>query len=151
MSLKSIDIDPNSLSAASDQVEHERKVAIFDLIEKNSFLPEGASDGAFDLRLAFEDNRLVFEVTGPDYAKKFMLSMAPFKTIMRDYAMICESYYEALKNATPGQIESIDMGRRGVHNEGADLLTERLKGKIGIDRETARRLFTLIYALHLRN
>ncbi|ESQ89758.1 UPF0262 family protein [Asticcacaulis benevestitus] len=151
MRLARIDIDEASLSAPSDQVEHERKVAMFDLIEKNSFEPEGAveagSEGPFDLRLALEDNRLVFDITGPDFARKIMLSLAPFKTMLRDYRMICESYYEALKNATPAQIESIDMGRRGVHNEGAELLTERLKGKVALDRETGRRLFTLVNAL----
>ncbi|MDV6333088.1 UPF0262 family protein [Asticcacaulis sp. 201] len=147
MRIARIDIDEESLSAPSDQVEHERKVAMFDLIEKNSFAPEGAAQGPFDLRLALEDNRLVFDVTGPDFARKIMLSLAPFKTMLRDYRMICESYYEALKNATPTQIESIDMGRRGVHNEGAELLSERLKGKIAIDHETARRLFTLVNAL----
>jgi uncharacterized protein (UPF0262 family) len=154
MRLAKIDIDEASLSAPSDQVEHERKVAMFDLIEKNSFTPEGAveagSEGPFDLRLALEDNRLVFDVTGPNYARKIILSLAPFKTMLRDYQLICESYYDALKNATPGQIEAIDMGRRGVHNEGAELLNERLKGKIDIDHETARRLFTLINALHVR-
>ncbi len=151
MRIARIDIDEDSLASPSDQVDHERKVAIFDLIEKNSFTPEGAaeagSEGPFDLRLALEDNRLVFDITGPSFARKIMLSLAPFKTMIRDYQMICESYYEALKNATPGQIEAIDMGRRGVHNEGADLLAERLKGKVEIDHETARRLFTLVNAL----
>ncbi|HTM81514.1 UPF0262 family protein [Asticcacaulis sp.] len=149
MRIARIDIDEASLSAPSDQVEHERKVAMFDLIEKNSFVPDGAADGQgpFDLRLALEDNRLVFDITGPDFARKIMLSLAPFKMMLRDYRLICESYYEALKNATPTQIESIDMGRRGVHNEGAELLAERLKGKIAIDHETARRLFTLVNAL----
>ena len=149
MRIARIDIDEASLSAPSDQVEHERKVAMFDLIEKNSFVPEGAAEaqGPFDLRLALEDNRLVFDITGPDFARKIMLSLAPFKMMLRDYRLICESYYEALKNATPAQIESIDMGRRGVHNEGAELLTERLKGKVAIDHETARRLFTLVNAL----
>ncbi|ESQ74007.1 UPF0262 family protein [Asticcacaulis sp. AC402] len=154
MKLARIDIDEASLSAPTDQIEHERKVAMFDLVERNSFTPDGAaeagSEGPFDLRLAFEDNRLVFDIAGPGFTRKIMLSMSPFKTMMRDYQMICESYYEALKNATPAQIESIDMGRRGVHNEGAELLTERLKGKIEIDHETSRRLFTLINALHLR-
>jgi uncharacterized protein (UPF0262 family) len=149
MRIARIDIDEASLSAPSDQVEHERKVAMFDLIEKNSFVPEGAADGQgpFDLRLALEDNRLVFDITGPDFARKVMLSLAPFRMMLRDYRLICESYYEALKNATPAQIESIDMGRRGVHNEGAELLTERLAGKVTIDHETARRLFTLVNAL----
>ena len=149
MRIARIDIDEASLSAPSDQVEHERKVAMFDLIERNSFIPEGVVEGQgpFDLRLALEDNRLVFDITGPDFARKIMLSLAPFKTMLRDYRMICESYYEALKNATPAQIESIDMGRRGVHNEGAELLTERLAGKVAIDHETARRLFTLVNTL----
>ena len=154
MKIARIDIDEASLSSPSDQIDHERKVAMFDLIEKNSFAPEGAEAagviGPFDLRLAEEDNRLVFDITAPGYARKIMLSLSPFKTMFRDYKMICDSYYEALKNATPSQIESIDMGRRGVHNEGAELLTERLKGKIDIDHETARRLFTLINALHAR-
>jgi uncharacterized protein (UPF0262 family) len=154
MRIAKIEIDDASLSAPSDQVEHERKIAMFDLIEKNSFTPEGAaeagSEGPFDLRLAYEDNRLIFDITGPGYARKIMLSLAPLKTTLRDYKMICESYYEALKNATPGQIESIDMGRRGVHNDGAELLTERLAGKVAIDHETSRRLFTLINAL-IRN
>lgn len=154
MRIAKIEIDDASLSAPSDQIEHERKIAMFDLVEKNSFMPEGAaeagSEGPFDLRLAYEDNRLIFDITGPNYARKIMLSLAPLKTILRDYKMICESYYEALKNATPGQIESIDMGRRGIHNEGAELLTERLSGKVEIDHETSRRLFTLINAL-IRN
>ncbi len=154
MHLARIDIDEASLASPSDKVEHERKIAIFDLVEKNSFAPEGAaeagSEGPFDLRLALEDNRLVFDVTAPDFARKIMLSLAPFKTMMRDYQMICDSYYDALKNATPYQIEAIDMGRRGIHNEGAELLIERLKGKVAIDHETARRLFTLVYALQAK-
>jgi uncharacterized protein (UPF0262 family) len=102
------------------------------------------------VRLACEDNRLVFDITAEGYARRIMLSLMPFKQVMRDYRMICESYYDALKNATPAQIESIDMGRRGIHNEGAELLTERLKGKVAIDHETARRLFTLVNALQVR-
>jgi len=150
MKLVRIDIDPESLSSPSPEVEHERQVAMFDLLEKNHFQPEGGTAEKYVLRLAYEDGRLVFDVTGEGYAKKFMLSFTPLKAIMKDYAMICESYYEALKNATVGQIESIDMGRRGIHNEGAELLSARLSGKIDIDHETARRLFTLIHALHLR-
>ncbi|MGZ3298890.1 MAG: UPF0262 family protein [Asticcacaulis sp.] len=154
MKIARIDIDEASLSSPSDQIDHERKVAMFDLIDRNSFVPEGAreagSQGPFDLRLALEDNRLVFDITGPDFARKIMLSLSPFKTMMRDYQMICGSYYEALKSATPSQIEAIDMGRRGIHNEAAELLSERLKGKVEIDHETARRLFTLINALQVR-
>ncbi len=154
MKIARIDIDELSLASPSADAEHDRQVAVFDLIGKNSFVPEGAaeagSEGPFDLRLALEDNRLVFDIAGPNFARKVMLSLAPFKAIVRDYQMICDSYYEALKSATPGQIEAIDMGRRGVHNEGADLLTERLKDKVAIDHDTARRLFTLIYALHTK-
>jgi uncharacterized protein (UPF0262 family) len=150
MPIISIEIDAASLASPSDQVEHERKVAVFDLIEKNSFIPEDQADGPFQLRLAFEDKRLVFEVSGHDYGRKIMLSLAPFKSILRDYTMICDSYYEALKHATPSQIEAVDMGRRGIHNEGAVLLVERLAGKISIDHETARRLFTLLAALQLK-
>ena len=142
-----IDIDEASLAAPTEQAERERQVAMYDLIEKNSFAPDGAETGPFDLRLALEDNRLVFDIAGPDFARRIMLSLMPFKAMLRDYRMICDSYYEALKSATPGQIEAIDMGRRGVHNEGAELLAERLKGKVAIDHETARRLFTLVNAL----
>ncbi len=151
MKLARIDIDEASLASPSDQVEHERKVAIFDLIEKNSFVPEGAaeagSEGPFDLRLALEDNRLVFDISGSGFARRILLSLSPFKTLLRDYRMICDSYYDALKSATPSQIESIDMGRRGIHNEGAELLIERLAGKVEINHDTARRLFTLVNAV----
>jgi uncharacterized protein (UPF0262 family) len=155
--LSHIDIDGHSLASPSDQVEHERKIAIFDLLEKNYFEPFGVKElginGPFRLAISLSDQRLVFDITlaqSQEPPRKIMLSLMPFKPLMRDYFMICDSYYEALKSATPTQIEAMDMGRRGLHNEGATLLTERLKDKIVIDHETARRLFTLIYALHLR-
>lgn len=151
MRLARIEIDPQSLSAHTSENEHERQVAMFDLIERNHFVPEGGTCDSYALRLAYEDGRLVFDVTGEGFAKKTMLSFTPLRQIMKDYALICESYHDALKNATVAQIESIDMGRRGVHNDGAEQLTERLKGKIEIDHETARRLFTLVYALHIRS
>ena len=149
--LARIELDPASVAPASSEIEHDRQVAIYDLIEQNSFKPEGAEAGPFSLRLAFEENRLVFDIGGPGYQRRHMLSMTPFNKVMKDYWLICESYHEAVRNSTPAQIEAVDMGRRGLHNEGADLLQERLGGKIEIDHETARRLFTLICALHRRS
>ncbi len=149
--LAKVELDPASVGpAANSDAEHDRQVAMFDLIEENSFEPAGAAAGPYDLRLAFEDNRLVFDVSGPGYGRKHMLSMTPFRTVLKDYHLICASYYEAVRDATPAQIEAIDMGRRGLHNEGSDLLRQRLEGKIILDHETARRLFTLIYALQRR-
>lgn len=145
--LKRVEIDPASLAAATREAEHERQVAIFDLIEQNSFRPAGATRGPFELKLSVEEQRLAFEITGPDYARRHLLSLTPFKRVMRDYAMICGSYMEAVRDATPSQIEAVDMGRRGLHDEGSRLLRERLTDKIELDHETARRLFTLIYAL----
>jgi uncharacterized protein (UPF0262 family) len=150
--LAKIELDAASVGpAANSDAEHDRQVAMFDLIESNSFEPAGAEGGPYDLRLAFEDNRLVFDVSGPGYGRKHMLSMTPFRTVLKDYHLICASYYEAVRDATPTQIEAIDMGRRGLHNEGSDLLRQRLEGKISLDHETARRLFTLIYALQRRS
>jgi uncharacterized protein (UPF0262 family) len=146
-----VELDPASVGpAASADAEHDRQVAIFDLIEENSFTPAGAEAGPFELRLAVEDNRLVFDVSGPGYARRHMLSLTPLKAVLKDYSLVCDSYYEAVRDATPAQIEAIDMGRRGLHNEGSDLLRQRLEGKIAVDHETARRLFTLIYALQRR-
>lgn len=148
--LHSVEIDPASLASGSQDAEHERKVAIFDLLEDNRFVPEGAGGGPYDLMLALIDNRLAFDITGPDYAKRHLLSLTPFKGVIRDYFMICDSYYAAIRNSTPSQIEALDMGRRGLHNEGSELLRERLKGKVETDLDTARRLFTLICALYRR-
>lgn len=148
--LASVTLDAASLPAATAEIEHERRVAVFDLVEKNSFEPAGASGGPYALTLSLQDSRLVFEVTGPDYARAHGLSLTPLKTVLKDYGLICDSYYEALRGSSPSQIESVDMGRRGMHNEGAELLKERLAGKIAIDHETARRLFTLVFALSRR-
>lgn len=146
--LQTIDLDENSLSAASRDQEQERQVAIFDLLEDNYFEPEGAEAGPYDLRLALVENRLAMHIHGPDLDQTHVLSLSPFKTVIRDYFMICESYYAAIRNATPSQIEALDMGRRGLHNEGSTLLQARLQGKVKTDLDTARRLFTLICALH---
>jgi uncharacterized protein (UPF0262 family) len=148
--LQSVVLDEESLSAASRDQEQERQIAIFDLLEENYFAPEGAGEGPFDLRVELADNRLVLDVSGPDYQRKHILSLSPFRSLIRDYFMICESYYQAIRNATPQQIEALDMGRRGLHNEASKLLMTRLKGKIDTDLDTARRLFTLICALRWR-
>jgi uncharacterized protein (UPF0262 family) len=148
--LRSIVLDDQSLAAASRDQEQERQIAIFDLLEENYFAPEGASGGPYDLRIALIDNRLALDITGPGYEHRHLLSLSPFRGVVRDYAMICDSYYEAIRNATPQRIETIDMGRRGLHNEGSELLRARLKGKIETDLDTARRLFTLICSLHWR-
>jgi uncharacterized protein (UPF0262 family) len=148
--LSRLELDPGSVIAASPEIEHDRQVAIYDLVEQNSFRPEGAERGPYSLRLSFEENRLVFDVEGPGYARRHMLSLTPFRRVMKDYFLVCESYYESVRNATPAQIEAVDMGRRGLHNEGSDLLRRRLEGKIEVDHETARRLFTLICALQRR-
>ncbi len=148
--LKSIDIDQGSLASASQDQEHEREVAVFDLLEANVFKPDGADHGPYALRIGLVENRLALDITGPDYARRHLLSLSPFRGLIKDYFLICGSYYEAIRNSTPSQIEALDMGRRGLHNEGSDLLRERLAGKVEIDKDTARRLFTLICALHWR-
>jgi uncharacterized protein (UPF0262 family) len=148
--LQSVELDEDSLSAASRDQEQERQIAIFDLLEANYFAPEGAGGGPYGLRMGLIENRLVFDISGPEYERRHILSLSPFRSLIRDYFMICESYYQAIRNATPAQIEALDMGRRGLHNEASELLQERLKGKIDTDLDTARRLFTLICALHWR-
>jgi uncharacterized protein (UPF0262 family) len=148
--LKSIVIDEDSLAAASRDQEQERQIAIFDLLEDNYFHPEGAETGPYDLKLGLTENRLAFDITGPGFEKRHLLSLSPFRGVIKDYFMVCESYYHAIRNATPQQIEALDMGRRGLHNEGSMLLKERLAGKVETDTDTARRLFTLICALHWR-
>lgn len=148
--LASVDLDAATLPAATAEIEHERRVAIFDLVEKNSFQPAGAEGGPYALKLSLQDSRLVFDITGPDFARAHGLSLTPLKTVLRDYLLICESYYEALRGSSASQIESVDMGRRGLHNEGAEQLKSRLEGKIDLDHETARRLFTLVCALYRR-
>jgi uncharacterized protein (UPF0262 family) len=148
--LQSVELDEESLAAASRDQEQERQIAIFDLLEENQFAPEGAEGGPYDLRMGLVENRLVLDVRGPDYERRHILSLSPFRSLIKDYFMICESYYQAIRNSTPAQIEALDMGRRGLHNEASNLLQARLKGKIDTDPDTSRRLFTLICALHWR-
>ena len=148
--LQSIVIDEDSLGAASRDQEQERQIAIFDLLEENFFQPEEAGEGPYDLRISLAENRLALDIRGPSYEKRHLLSLSPFRGVIKDYFMVCESYYHAIRNATPQQIEALDMGRRGLHNEGSQLLQARLEGKVATDADTARRLFTLICALHWR-
>ena len=148
--LQSVVLDETSLASASRDQEHERQVAIFDLLEANYFRPEGGGTGPFDLKIALIENRLALDITGPDYQHRHLLSLSPFRGVIKDYFLICESYYDAIRNSTPSQIEALDMGRRGLHNEGSTLLRARLEGKVETDLDTARRLFTLICALHWR-
>jgi uncharacterized protein (UPF0262 family) len=148
--LVAITLDEASIGRASRDVEHERAVAIYDLLESNSFEPANHAGGPYALKISLVEKRLVFEVTEADGAPVIAhaLSLTPFRRVVRDYFMICDSYYAAIRNATASQIEAIDMGRRGMHDEGSELLRERLKGKVRMDFDTARRLFTLICALH---
>lgn len=148
--LQSVEIDEDSLAAVSRDQEQERQIAIFDLLEENYFFPEGAQTGPYDLRMGLLENRLVLDVRGPDYEKRHILSLSPFRMLIKDYFLICESYYQAIRNSTPQQIEALDMGRRGLHNEASELLRTRLQGKIDTNLDTSRRLFTLICALHWR-
>lgn len=149
--LQSVEIDEVSLAPASRDVDHERQVAIFDLLENNYFEPEQAAGGPYDLRLSLSDGRLALDIRGPSYERRHLLSLTPLRGVIKDYFLICESYYDAIRRATPGQIEALDMGRRGLHNEGSQTLRERLGGKVKTDLDTARRLFTLICALHRRS
>jgi len=147
-----ITIDDSGLPTPTAEIEQERKVAIFDLLEDNEFgLPqEGAPDGPYKLELSIRERRLVFDLhtEGGEKAVEFHLSLGPFRQVVKDYFQICESYFDAVKKLPPSQIETIDMARRGIHNEGARVLEERLEGKADIDNDTARRLFTLICVLH---
>lgn len=145
-------LDEESVARRTAEVEHERAVAMFDLIEENEFCLVGGEPGPYRLRLGIFEQRLVFDVRNADDEKlrDIVLSLTPFRKVVKDYFLICESYYAAIKRLSPSQIEALDMGRRGLHDEGSVLLRERLAGKIEIDHDTARRLFTLICALHIK-
>jgi uncharacterized protein (UPF0262 family) len=150
--IAAITLDEATVVRRSPDVEHERKIAIYDLIEENRFTPVGSPGGPYHLHLAIEENRLAFDIRLLDDTAhgKVVLSLTPFRRIVKDYFLICDSYYKAIRSATPSQIEAIDMGRRGIHNEGSTLLKDRLSGKIEVDFDTARRLFTLVCVLHIR-
>ena len=145
-------LDEATVVRRSPEVEHERKIAIFDLLEENSFRPVGEFTGPYHLRLAIVEGRLAFDIrnTTDEPLKSVILALSPFRRIVNEYFEVCDSYYSAIKASTPSKIEAIDMGRRGLHNDGSDLLRERLAEKIELDHATARRLFTLICVLHVR-
>ena len=163
--LASVSIDDAALPPPTPEIEQERRVAIFDLLEDNAFaLPDGRAPGPYHLLLAIREGRLVFDLSVADAgaeggdgagggttgerAAEFHLSLGPFRQVVKDYFQICEAYFSAVKTMPPSQIEAIDMARRGIHDEGARVLIERLDGKAEVDRDTARRLFTLICVLH---
>jgi len=148
-------LDESTIGRNTPDIEHERDVAIFDLLECNYFelIPKAGQpsiEGPYKLKLALQENRLIFDITDKEdtLITSHTLSLTPYKAIIKDYFLVCESYFEAIKTATPQRIEAIDMGRRGLHNEGADLLLKRLEEKITLDKDTSRRLFTLIVSLH---
>ncbi len=150
-----IELDDRNLPPPTPEIEQERKVAIYDLLEDNTFtLPQRdgrtVPDGPYHLQLSIRDKRLVFDIEteASEKAAEFHLSLGPFRQVVKDYFQICESYFDAVKTLPPSQIETIDMARRGIHNEGSRVLQERLEGKADIDTDTARRLFTLICVLH---
>ena len=150
--LGAILLDEKSVVRRSPEIEQEREVAISDLLESNLFKPKGGSGGPYRLALSVKENRLVFDIARDNGHRvgRILLSLAPFRRIVKDYFLVCDSYYKAMRTAPPSQIESLDMGRRAVHNEGTELLMKRLHGKIETNFDTARRLFTLICVLHLK-
>ncbi|MGC2522237.1 MAG: UPF0262 family protein [Stellaceae bacterium] len=150
--IAAITLDEHTVVRRNADIEHERATAIADLLEENSFAPVSGRRGPFDLHLAIEENRLTLDIrsVADGSSEAVVLPLAPFRRIVKDYFIVCESYYEAVRGARLGQVEAIDMGRRGLHDEGSALLTERLADKVAIDHATARRLFTLICVLHLR-
>ena len=148
--LVAVTLDEESIGRSSPDIDHERQVAIYDLIEENSFALVGHKSGPYVLNLSLKENRLVFDIRREDEKPVIahLLSLTPFKRIVKDYFMICDSYYAAIRTATPDKIEAIDMGRRGLHDEGSRILQDAIKRKVTVDFDTARRLFTLICVLH---
>ncbi|HEX3430653.1 MAG TPA: UPF0262 family protein [Rhizomicrobium sp.] len=150
--LISVELDERTLVRRTREIEQEREIAIYDLLESNSFAPRDSEGGPYRLVLALEENRLVFDIrleSGEPHGR-IMLSLTPFRRVIKDYFLVCDSYFKAIRNAPPHQIEALDMGRRGLHDEGSTLLKERLEGKVEVDFDTARRLFTLLCVLHLK-
>ena len=147
--LAAVTLDDASIGRGNPDQEHERAIAIYDILEANSFAIPGG-EGPYALHLALVENRLAFDIRHADGSSLMthLLSLTPFRRVIRDYRMVCDSYFQAIRTASPTQIEALDMGRRGLHNEASELLMERLDGKVELDFDTARRLFTLIYALH---
>ena len=150
--IATIELDEHTVVRRSPDIEHERAVAIYDLLEANYFKPRLKGAGPYDVTLSVQENRLMFAIAGDKGAAlgEVALPLVAFRRIVKDYFTVCESYFEAIKTAPPSQIEAIDMGRRGLHDEGSELLREQLKDKIELDFDTARRLFTLLCVLHIR-
>jgi uncharacterized protein (UPF0262 family) len=148
--LAAVTLDESSIGRSNRDVEHERAVAIYDLIADNTFKPLGHDGGPYALQLGISGNRLVFDIRAADGTPLIahMLSLAPFRRIVKDYFTVCDSYYTAIRTATPDRIEALDMGRRALHDEGSRIVMERLKRKVEVDFDTARRLFTLLSVLH---
>jgi len=148
--LVAVNLDEETIGRSNPDIEHERQVAIYDLLERNSFAPAGHDGGPYVLNLSITGSRLAFDIRQQDGKPvvAHLLSLSPLRRIVKDYYTICDSYYQAIRTASPDKIEAIDMGRRGVHDEGSRILMERLKGKVTLDMDTARRLFTLLCVLH---
>ncbi len=148
--LVAVTLDESSIGRSGPDIEHERAVAIYDLIEDNSFRPTGHDGGPYALNLAIDGNRLVFDIRLEDGKPMIahLLSLAPFRRIVKDYFTVCDGYYAAIRGATPDRIEALDMARRSLHDDGSRVLMERLKAKVDLDFDTARRLFTLVTVLH---
>ena len=147
-----ITLDEQSFVRRNPDVDHERRVAIFDLLQENQFVLREKVDGPYRLHVSVRETRLVLDVRSENECDidTIVLALTPFRRIIREYFLICESYYDAIKSATPSRIEAIDMGRRGLHDEGAQLLRRHLAPKVDVDEATSRRLFTLICVLHFR-
>ena len=149
--IAAITLDERSVVRRSPEIESERAAAIADLLHENSFTPVSGQVGPFALHLAIEENRLLIDINGADQStESIQVGLGPFRRIVKDYYVVCESYYDALRRQNLSQVEAIDAGRRALHDEGSALLTERLADKVAVDHDTGRRLFTLICVLHLR-
>lgn len=148
--LVAITLDENSISRANVNLVHEREVAIYDILDTNHFAVDGRDDGPYTLDLSISEDRLMFTIGSPNLPGTFavMLALSSLRRTIKDYFLVCDTYYHAIRNAPPSRIQTIDMGRRALHDEGSRILIERLAGKIVLDHETSRRLFTLICALH---
>jgi uncharacterized protein (UPF0262 family) len=144
-----LSLDDSSVLRRAGHLEHERRVALLDILAENYFRPMGEVEGPYNLHLGMQENRLAIDIrdTGDASVGLILLSLTPLRRVIRDYLTVCDSYYAALKNAAPGQLEAIDVGRRALHDEGSEALRQRLAGKVELDHETGRRLFTLICAL----
>jgi len=147
-----ITLDERLVVRRNSNVEHERAVAISDLLHENSFVPVSKVPGPYHLHLGIEENRLALDIrdTHGQDLERVVMPLAPFRGIVKDYFLVCESYYNAVRTASPTRIEAIDMGRRALHDEGSELLRERLADRVSVDFNTARRLFTLLCVLHIR-